>query len=90
MYVVLCILVHNYCLMGKSRNIMRGPTTVCACTKNHLRKVGGMLGKMHACVVSVYQALKENESLGTRLSPPPPPPMITLWIYSGHNTRTSA
>ena len=28
----------------------------------------GMLGKMHACVVSVYQALKKKrESLGTRL-----------------------
>ena len=28
----------------------------------------GMLGKMHACVVSVYQALsKKEESLGTRL-----------------------
>ena len=27
----------------------------------------GMLGKMHACVVSVYQALSKKESLGTRL-----------------------
>ena len=26
-----------------------------------------MLGKMHACVVSVYQALKKIESLGMRL-----------------------